>query len=402
MRKLTMGNLRVRCHGNGPHGHCHIRKPHQQEGPSTHHTATNKDILIKALKARRLDELTTPILTASDRNRAFAYAAIVLNGRDIVPEEYTDGRVLQTSGYVDERLRNGRNITPPNEPYIRLAERYGDSIALFLEDSKQGAKEQKTEGWQTFQNDGFIWTTMAEKLKEEEPRWSQYYNSFNPTTPIPTNVDNHLAVIIACNALALEFDDVRTIIYGYAERNGLARSPMERFIEERIWGKLACALRKDLDDIPRVVPCRVEWLQKPLAWCLKHYIKTMLKMEEWDSDQTNPESWKPLDYVRELASKHYKKALKEYRGKARSVGNFRQLRKVAKNLDDEVKQKKQKRLLQEAIQHSTKAVDAFSEANGLGVVEDEQIAEIMEIGAELSAEEDVMDEDNVTAGLFDS
>ena len=415
--------------------------------------------------------------------------------------EYDDNHVRTTLGYVDERIRSGRKITPPNEPYIILARdhavkfltttdakakkdaagiiqlfetflhqyitlqgvrtineanwqqtilgirrlqlytRYGDYMAHYLKDFKAGAKEDKSEGWETFQKDRYVWTTMAKELQREEQDWIQYGATPKPTIPTKL-VENHFAVSDACKVLALDFDEVCAIIKGYAERNELAHSPLETLIKERKWADLASTFRKDLDDLRRVVPTGTEWLQAPLAACLRHHIGKMFKCEEKDFDQNNPQTWLPSDYLRELANRYhdthsgetaveredrlktvireeYKKALNSYRQKARQVENLRQIRKVAsfhyentptstpkkrkastEHSNDAEKRKRQKRKLEEAIELSTKAVSAFDEANTMGVIDDDQIEEILELCAELSETEKQASSDEEMMGFL--
>ena len=52
--------------------------------------------------------------------------------------EYDDNHVRRTLGYADERIRSGRNITPPNEPYMILVKEHA---LEFLTTTDAKAKE---------------------------------------------------------------------------------------------------------------------------------------------------------------------------------------------------------------------------------------------------------------------
>ncbi|KAL8635281.1 MAG: hypothetical protein Q9228_007210, partial [Teloschistes exilis] len=123
-------------------------------------------------------------------------------------------------------------------------------MAFYPREVGEETKELKSEGWEVFQKDKFVWTKIAKHLEREKDIWSRYATYRTPNIEAEL-VRHHLAASYACKALALDFDQVQALIHAYAERNASAHSSLETLIEERRWADLARTLREDLDNLRR-------------------------------------------------------------------------------------------------------------------------------------------------------
>ncbi|KAL9600219.1 MAG: hypothetical protein Q9219_003362 [cf. Caloplaca sp. 3 TL-2023] len=431
------------------------------------------------------------------------------------PSDYTNDRVKETLSYADQRLRSGRNITPPNEPYIQLARekaikflkteekekkekaavylqnfedlagknltlrgiiteqdadwqtailgirrlhfytRYGDYLSMYLKEFKQGAKLHQTEGWEKFKQGHFLWTNMAKNLTPEANQWKHYMETPYPGV-MDSEIENHLAVSRACNAMGLKPDHVIDIIHGYAKRNGMAHSGLEQYVEKCEWRALAGTLNDDLAALRCVIPNDDEWLMEPLKDCIRWYIKLMFQSDHPSFIDGHPGSWTPslyavrmgLDFIKNkggeveeedeegktaeenegkaaeeekqanekpLYTKEIRQTIKAQRQKACRVEIFRQMRKMTsfhreeggtrssiqdkrkaprERSDDVGFQKRQRKCLEEAIRYSTKAVTAIEKFNDeMGEIEDELVNYILQMGDEVGEEKNTTDEE---------
>ena len=136
---------------------------------------------------------------------------------------------------------------------LRYYADYGEYMAENCKRFRDGAREQKIEGFQYFTGSGENWTVVQKRIDEEDKLYKEWSDQGRPGGAFAApDQPTFNAIGKACTELKLDHENTLFTIRWYSHRNEEMHCKVNIHIQQCDWNALATQLWKDIGELPNV------------------------------------------------------------------------------------------------------------------------------------------------------